>query len=56
MADNTFASNTVVELLIPQAADLDIEEILQTADVENLATSIKQRDLLFFGIFPHIAD
>jgi hypothetical protein len=52
MSDAEFAKNSILEISVPQASDLDIEEILQAAEDEDASTlisSIPQRSLLFFG-------
>ena len=57
MSDNgaKFAKNSVVDILIPEASSVDIEDTLGTSeairdlDDTTLVTSIAQRTLLFFG-------
>ena len=52
-----FVEQSIVDILIPQASDLDIEEALATAYSEKeldapVLSSIPQRDVLFFGKIP----
>ena len=51
-----FAEDSLLDILIPEASDLDIEEALASsspsteADDSALITSIPQRTVLFFGM------
>lgn len=52
-----FVEQSIVDILIPQASDLDIEEALAAAYNEKdldapVLSSIPQRDVLFFGKIP----
>lgn len=52
LMDAHFVRDSVLEILIPQASDWNIEEILRAAedaDATALVSSIPQRDVLFFG-------
>ena len=52
LMDAYFVRDSVLEILIPQASDQDIEDILQAAedtDAKALVSSIPQREVLFFG-------
>ena len=57
MADTEFAEKSVLDILVPEASKLNIEEALNTAaesseadDESSLLSAIPQRGLLFFGM------
>ena len=53
MADAEFVKHSSLEISVPEASDLTIEQILEKAAGQEeslLTSSIPQRSLLFFGI------
>ena len=53
MSDVDFVKSSTLEIVVPDASDLDIEETLRIAadkDESTLISSISQRSLLFFGM------
>ena len=52
-----FVNNSILDVLVPQASNIDVEELLSSAedqaheglDGRSLAASIPQRDILYFG-------
>ena len=53
MSDVDFVKSSTLEIVVPDASDLDIEETLRLAadkDESALISSISQRNLLFFGM------
>ena len=57
-----FAETSVVDVLIPEASSVDIEEALASSEVARyeddsaLITSVPQRSLLFFGTSSYICN
>ena len=54
-----FVDESVLDIIIPEASQLDIEEALSSPDAANEADAasliplIRQRDVLFFGMLLH---